>query len=319
MSILAGDSNLSLCLACSSSLPPRSHDPIFTTQCCKKPICYSCVSGNPRLARYNPCLACLGGVQAVGLRRHGGRQQPFVPPEKININGAVRDEDTFVLGEDEDDEDLSGEGTPPPPYPEQTSSKSSSPPAQADGQPTPQSISSAEITTKLNSSNYHNSSQYYIQRGDTVHGIALCFGVDGRELCRLNKLPPSTLSTTPHLFHTRTVLTLPAFARLKDQNGHSLLYSPSDDAEETLRAVRRAREQVDWRVAKAYIALAEDEAVEDSGRQYDLKKKRAGNAVGGQASDVELRALDMYFEDDEWEVRARRERQTNKLSYFQPS
>lgn len=103
-----------------------------------------------------------------------------MPPEKININGAVRDEDTFVLGEDEDDEDLSGEGTPPPPYPEQTSSKSSSPPAQADGQPTPQSISSAEITTKLNSSNYHNSSQYYIQRGDTVHGIALRFGVDVR-------------------------------------------------------------------------------------------------------------------------------------------
>ncbi|KAJ4478586.1 hypothetical protein C8R41DRAFT_772469 [Lentinula lateritia] len=337
MSILAGDSNLSLCLACSSSLPPRSHDPIFTTQCCKKPICYSCVSGNPRLARYNPCLACLGGVQAVGLRRHGGRQQPFVPPEKININGAVRDEDTFVLGEDdEDDEDLSGEGAPPPPYPEQTSSKSSSPPAQADGQPTPQSISSAEITTKINSSNYQNSSQYYIQRGDTVHGIALRFGVDGRELCRLNKLPPSTLSTTPHLLHTRTALTLPAFARLTDQNGHSLLSSPPDDAEERLRAVRRAREraekhlqivtkEVDWRVAKAYIALAEEEAVEDSGMQYDLKKKELGtvsqfrNAVGGQASNVELRALDMYFEDDEWEVRARRERRTNKLSYFLPS
>ncbi|KAJ3852322.1 hypothetical protein EV368DRAFT_74118 [Lentinula lateritia] len=325
MSILVGDPNLSLCLACSSSLPPRSHDSVFTTQCCQKPICYSCVSGNPRLARYNPCLACLGRVEAVGLRRHEGRQQPLLPPEIININGAVRDEDTFVLGEDEDDEDLSGEGASPPPYPEHTSSKSSSPPAQADGPPTPQSISSAEITIKINPSNDNNSSQYYIRRGDTVHGIALRFGVDARELCRLNKLPPSTLSTTPHLLHTRTVLILPASARLKDQNGYSLLSSPSDDAEERLRAVRRAREraekhlqivtkEVDWRVAKAYIALAEDEAVEDSGMQYDLEKKELGTA-----SNVELRALDMYFEDDEWEVRARRERRTNKLSYFLPS
>jgi len=74
----------SLCLVCSSSLPPsRSSTVIFTTNCCQRPICPSCIASNPRLARYDPCLACLVGVGVL----------------------TTMSKDTFILGDDDDDED----------------------------------------------------------------------------------------------------------------------------------------------------------------------------------------------------------------------
>lgn len=144
------DSNINLCLACSSSLPPR-HEAIFTTQCCQKPICFLCLTTNPRLARYNPCLACLGGVQAISK---GKQLQQIVPPDKINIDGAVRDEDTFVLGDDDSDEEgLDKESAVPPPYLEQP--------------PTAEPSATAP-------------NEYYIQRNDSLTSIALRFGVSVR-------------------------------------------------------------------------------------------------------------------------------------------
>ncbi|KAJ3757663.1 hypothetical protein EV360DRAFT_83816 [Lentinula raphanica] len=332
------DLNVLLCLACSSSLPPRSHSKLYMTQCCDKPICDSCISANPRLARYNPCLACLGGVQAVGSRQTFDGKS--VPLEKLNIDGAVRDEDTFVLGDDDDDEDLQEQQVPPPPYIEQLSSQSYSSAQEANEQCTTSSQVEVSANVKMDSDVPNHSSEYHIRRGDTVHGIALRFGVDGRELCRLNKLPPSTLSTTPHLLHTRTVLTLPASARLKDKTGQSLLSSIKPE-EERCRAVRRIREraekrlqtvtkEIDWRVAQAYIAIAEQEGTEGYRASYDLKHKEldAGPAFrktpgpGSQVSDLELMALDKYFDDDEWEARERREGrfcQLSRLPTFQKS
>ncbi|KAJ3972725.1 hypothetical protein EV361DRAFT_904051 [Lentinula raphanica] len=313
------DLNVLLCLACSSSLPPRSHSKLYMTQCCDKPICDSCISANPRLARYNPCLACLGGVQAVGSRRTFDGKS--VPLEKLNIDGAVRDEDTFVLGDDDDDEDLQEQQVPPPPYIEQSSSQSYSSAQEANEQCTTSSQVELLANVKMDSDVPNHSSEYHIRRGDTVHGIALRFGVEGRELCRLNKLPPSTLSTTPHLLHTRTVLTLPASARLKDKTGQSLLSSIEPDEEKS---------EIDWRVAKAYIAIAEQEGTEGYRASYDLKHKeldggpasRKTPGSGSQVSDLELMALDKYFDDDEWEARERREGrfcQLSRLPTFQKS
>jgi len=226
-------------------------------------------------------------VEVVGARSSKGKQQQLVPPDKVNINGAVRDQDTFILGDDDEDEDEDGEA--PPPYLEQTSSQAQEP------------------DLSENSGSPH---EYLIQPSDTLHGIALRFGVDGRELCRLNNLPPSTLNITPHLLHTRTVLTLPPSARLNDRDGNSLL--PSGDKQ---RAVRRTREraekrlqtitkEVDWRVAKAYVALAEDEDL----TQYDLKRKEMHIAKATtRDSSLDQMALDGYLEDNEWEARERRE------------
>ncbi|KAG1887272.1 hypothetical protein F4604DRAFT_1571506, partial [Suillus subluteus] len=101
--------------------------------------------------------------------------------------------------------------------------------------------------------------RYYINHGDTLQGIALRYGANGRELCRLNNLPPSTLSTTPHLLHTRTFIVLPSSAK-------SLSITRDADTDAGARRVREKAEkrlqmltkEVDWRVTKAYVALADD-------------------------------------------------------------
>ncbi|KAF7327896.1 LysM domain-containing protein [Mycena kentingensis (nom. inval.)] len=249
-----------LCLACSSSLPSSKGTSIFTTACCVRPICPTCIEANPRLARYNPCLQCLGGIDVVARN---------IAAQKLNVDGAVRDEDNFVVGDDEEDENEVEEVQ----QPEQTVA------------PTP-------------------SDKYYLKRGDTLQGIALRFKVDGRQLCALNNLPPSTLSTTPHLLHTRGFLILPPSA-------HSQL-NPSDthpsSAEERAREVRRIREraekklqtltkQTDWRIAKAYIALADDP---DSVDAFQMKQKELGGSAAG--ANLEAVAVDQYLDDDEWEA-----------------
>ncbi|KAF9453427.1 hypothetical protein P691DRAFT_622982, partial [Macrolepiota fuliginosa MF-IS2] len=56
------DLNNALCLACSSSILVNNGAPVHITNCCIQAICYSCIQANPRLATYDPCLACLSGV-----------------------------------------------------------------------------------------------------------------------------------------------------------------------------------------------------------------------------------------------------------------
>ncbi|KAJ7274505.1 hypothetical protein B0H12DRAFT_1228223 [Mycena haematopus] len=235
----------SLCLACSSSL--LANEKIFTTPCCRQPICAACIQANPRLARYNPCLACLGGVAVVGSRSG-------------NVDGAVRDEDTFAIGDDDDDDDEEvAQDTPAP---------AAVPP-----------------------------SEYHIKRSDTLQGLAMRFRVDGRALCLLNKLPPSTLTTTPHLLHTRTSLLLPpsALARL-----HAAPPTPAEArAREVSRAGKRLQtltKETDWHVARAYIALADDP---DESASFALKQKELGAAA---SSSLEAVAADRYLDDLEWEA-----------------
>lgn len=229
---LQAASTMLLCLACSSSLPPPRRteakrgdlpgasssiskladtlvEEPFLTACCGRPICAACLSSNPRLARYNPCLHCLGGVAVVR-----SRSTPSLPITTVakstdnmkphNIDGGVHDEDVFVLGdEDEDEEDdehdrdreecpskrreesatgsSSGSSTgpstpPPPPYehdisPHVASSSDIETEDQAgdDGTLTDADPKSSEPTAH---------SKYYIKPGDTLLGISLRFGVD---------------------------------------------------------------------------------------------------------------------------------------------
>ncbi|TDL25492.1 hypothetical protein BD410DRAFT_784482 [Rickenella mellea] len=317
-----------LCLACSSSLPPKSHLPsssssgsssnaTYITPCCERPICPACLRSNPRLARYNPCLACLGGVGAVtgrnasGIGKVGGQKGDLKKRDErergdnVNVDGAVRDEDVFVLGDDDEDggDDFGGEGeeraslslrTPPPEYSSAT---------QLDDQvpQTPQPPSPEPVPEPV-----PMPSKYYLQKGDTLLGIGLRFGVDHRALCRLNNLPPSTLTTTPHILHTRTFITLPPSSKPPPS-------TPLLSEEETKeREARRAREkaekrfqfvtkEVDWRVARAYVALADDpcEAAASAMKRKELGIPRDSDSKDG--GEVEARAVDAYLEDEEWE------------------
>ncbi|KAI5119327.1 hypothetical protein M0805_000557 [Coniferiporia weirii] len=164
-----------LCLACSGCVVAHA----FVTPCCARPICAPCLHSNPRLARYNPCLAC--------ARR----------PDAANADGALRDADMFVVGdeEDEDQEDDDGElnaGSRPRPASREAADQRADPPAP----PPATSAGSAPRTHR-------------VQKGDTLRGLALRYAVDAYALCRLNGLPPSTLGTTPYLLHTRATLVLP--------------------------------------------------------------------------------------------------------------
>lgn len=128
-----------------------------------------------------------------------------------NVNGAVRDEDMFVLGDDDDEEeDGSVPCTPPPTYAE--SAVTTTPTI-----PELETLTNDEAlaTTSTAEPSGPSPLKYYIKSGDTLQGIALRFGINGRDLCRLNKLPPSTLSTTPHILHTRASITLPPSAQSK--------------------------------------------------------------------------------------------------------
>ncbi|KAI6042976.1 hypothetical protein EDC04DRAFT_869651 [Pisolithus marmoratus] len=287
-----------LCLACSSSLPPRTQN-AFLTPCCARPICPACLSSNPRLGRYNPCLSCLGGTDVVSASSHG-----LATSEKnrINVDGALLDNDMFVLGGDDDEDHkvehkLSDDTG--------TSNFEASPSHVTPHEPVlasnPQSRTESHgVPSEQTSFRYEAvPSLYYLERGDTLQGIALRFHLNGHELCRLNNLPMSTLTTTPHLLHIRTSIRLPPSARTQ-HHGASTSVSPEtkagaarERAEKRLQAVTK---EADWRVAKAYVALADDP---EADVLFDAKRKELGTDVNG--SGLEARALDMYLEDEEWE------------------
>jgi len=135
----------------------------------------------------------------------------------------------------------------------------------------------------------------------------------------MNNLPPSVLRTTPHLLHTRSFIKLPPTAKPHE----SLTLSPD---EEVKREDKLTRERVekrlqtltkeeDWRVAKAYVALADDTCKQDV---FALKAKETGTSrisvkqphsvsttINNQAA-LESLALNQYLEDEEWEQAERR-------------
>ena len=203
-----------LCLACSSSLPPRlwrrtleraassssgsrdsarrsGSEELFLTLCCGRPICPSCVTSNPRLVRYNPCLACLGGIGAVGSEKVLQGQHHAAS----NVDGAVRDEDVFVVG-DEDEDEVSethdGEATKAPGV--------RLPPSEV-AEPLKPGITVGPCADPDGSDKAPDSDQgspasgrYYIRPDDTLLGISLRLGVD----VSATMSPPSPLSGVHH-------------------------------------------------------------------------------------------------------------------------
>ncbi|KAI5982264.1 hypothetical protein EDD15DRAFT_2181179 [Pisolithus albus] len=300
-----------LCLACSSSLPPKAQD-VFITRCCARPICPACLSSNPRLGRYNPCLSCLGGTAVVSASSSSRRlSHSLAASEKnaINVDGALRDNDMFVLGDDDEEENHNAEHKPPGDT--GTPNIKTSPSHLTPHEPIIDYTSSSQIPTGPGPPSEQTSSSYeavpplyHLKRGDTLQGIALRLNLNGHELCRLNNLPMSTLTTTPHLLHTRTSIRLPPGTRLQHSSAPISVDPEAQDRAARERAEKRLQVvagEADWRVAKAYVALADDP---EADVLFDAKCKELGTDVNG--SGLEARALDMYLEDEEWEKEQRK-------------
>ncbi|THH33052.1 hypothetical protein EUX98_g1102 [Antrodiella citrinella] len=333
---------VSLCLACSSSLPPRPTQDTFLTPCCGRPICPACIRANPRLARYNPCLRCLGGKDVVQRSRRRDLEDGVgsTRREEENVDGGVRDADVYAIGDDEDEdeggdededegsdedeagEDLRGQGV-------SNAQSSTFVPTQS------VTIKDRHTTSSASSSQKHPSrdpeepdapptqdvtatnpravpSKYYIEPNDTLHSISLRFKLDPHLICRLNNLPLSTLRSTPHLLHTRAFLTLPPSPGFSSSSS-----SPRENEEREARRrteaaqsrFRSVTKEEDWDVARAYVALAEDPHTSPEG--YEAKEKERVTSTGkhnsdsGPSSTLEDRAVDRYMDDDEWEARER--------------
>ncbi|CUA76042.1 hypothetical protein RSOLAG22IIIB_02049 [Rhizoctonia solani] len=272
-----------LCLACSQELSAKSLDSCFRTPCCARYICERCLSKNARFRRYNPCLSCLGGV---GLVQSTSGDRPTGDRPSVQ-HGRDNEAETFIIADSEDDEDS------------ELSSKSKRiESGAADARPptTPETSGFSEMPDRA----LPQSSTYYIKPRDTVTGIALKHGIDPRQLCRLNKLPASTLTTTPHLLHTRTTLQLPPGSRAPSPPPPDLLERLEARAKERAgKAFQAITKETDWGVAQSYVALldTEDEEIKEGKRRMvDLSSRDGRQAL----------AVDRYLDDNDWEEEQRK-------------
>jgi hypothetical protein len=153
-----------LCLACSSSLLIKGDDNRFKTECCSRVICDRCLTRNPRLGRYNPCIACSGGANVLQSSGKTG----------LEVNGVAEDS-MFVVGDDEDVEDrleLSEVDTPSLRDEDAGKERSVAIPSTKIGSEfAPLSVPTADDAQK-------RTQQHFIKRGDTLLGLAFKYGVD---------------------------------------------------------------------------------------------------------------------------------------------
>ncbi|KAG5645530.1 hypothetical protein DXG03_005805 [Asterophora parasitica] len=231
----------------------------------------------------------------------------------------MRDEDTFVIvGDDEEEEDLFVEHWDRSSQGQDQSATATQGVLQGDTTIVVDDFTMDEEGESVPSREETEFSvrKYHITKSDTLQGIVLRFGLDGHELCRLNNLPPSTLRTTPHLLHTRRYIILPMTGR---NVGVPLVKETAEQARkrEVIRGKERAEKrlqlltkEVDWRVAKAYVALADDPWEEEKEKEeWERKRKESSEdrCMRAGPSNLEERAIGKYLDDDEWEERQLKE------------
>lgn len=87
--------------------------------------------------------------------------------------------------------------------------------------------------------------------------------------------------------------------------------------EKAIKRLQTLTKEVDWRVAQAYVALAED-PVADPDEEEELARKRKESSIAGP-SNLEERAIERYLDDDEWEDQRKRDTEvgpsTNESTY----
>lgn len=107
---------------------------------------------------------------------------------------------------------------------------------------------------------------------------------------------------TPHLLHTRSFLILPPTSKphpsLKLDSAEEKAREDKLVRERAEKKVQMLTKEVDWRVAKAYVALADDEQEQE---EFYAKQKELGEGGSGAAG-LESLAIGRYLDDEEWET-----------------
>lgn len=193
----------------------------------------------------------------------------------------------FIIGDEDDDEDekVDVDAVPTPDSP---------PPYYEEGDV----VVPAE---KAEGGDRAQCSIHYIKPADTLAGLSLHYRCDGALLCRMNKLPTSTLSTTPHLLHTLPFLLLPP-----STTSSSLTPAHPPEIERQRLVLRRFQVRTrcaDWAFSNAYVSAV-----------FDRRKKEAEfvsanrMARGGAGDEIGIReggeleeAIADWEKDQKWE------------------
>lgn len=75
--------------------------------------------------------------------------------------------------------------------------------------PADPSSPAARLATQTTAPSTGLTRQYWLRPNDTLMSLSLRFRINAAALCKLNDLPSSTITTTPHLIHTRQFLLIP--------------------------------------------------------------------------------------------------------------
>lgn len=126
--------------------------------------------------------------EAEPLERKSGKDASVRKVREDNLDGALRDTDVFAIGdeddEDEDEQDQSSRiPSPPPAYHESDSDIPNTAHLTASTEPSSSPAPPAEPEQETSSSTPR---KHYIQKNDTLRGLALRYGVDVRSYFPLN-------------------------------------------------------------------------------------------------------------------------------------
>ncbi|GAA5936156.1 uncharacterized protein JCM15063_002726 [Sporobolomyces koalae] len=287
---------MQLCVACSSTLDSNRSTPVESekpsepiTFGCGHVLCRHCARSRRSLAK--ACVLCQSAHDLLSTTSTRSR-----PQQSHSGNLPVYTLDTeakdFVLGDESDDE-----GNPPQtPPPGLDPSEADLPPAYDDE--TVKNVTEASQEKQAE----EQCNLHYIKPEETLLGLSMKYRVEGPLLCSMNRLPISTLSTTPHLLHTLPFLLLPPGAT--PSTSTTPLLPPAQERRRLI--IRRFQIQTrcsDYSVAQAYV----DQVFKQ--REDEAECVRTNRRARGQFADVvEVReggeleqATEAYLADERWE------------------
>ncbi|KAK6909024.1 hypothetical protein I203_103034 [Kwoniella mangroviensis CBS 8507] len=151
-----------------------------------------------------------------------------------------------------------------------------------------------------------------IQRSDTLLSISRRYATDPHDLLSLNNLPYTALSTHPRILHTRKTLIIsrrqiPSSKIPSQPATSSSPFQEENEEREKSKQFKRFQlltKNTDLGIANTYLNLSElEESLGD-----DPLESGSGETINGHKKkqfankeNREQRALESFFEDDEWE------------------
>ncbi|GAA5909829.1 hypothetical protein JCM5296_001830 [Sporobolomyces johnsonii] len=296
---------MQLCIACSATLDSDSSAPTSSEKpqspvvfSCRHAVCGRCITKRRRLAQ--ACIMCQSAHDVLGSgtssRASSKAPTPSASSSRLPAYSAPAQDQAgdFVLGDDSDVED----DAPPPPL--DALFDGEQPPAYED-----------EGAPPVLDDKREQCSLHYLKPDETLLGLSMRYGVPGHLLCSMNKLPLSTLSTTPHLVHTLPFLLLPPSASPSTSTA-PLLPAPLERRRLVVRRFQMQTRCADWAVAAAYVDQVfkrrevEAEFVRQNraaraGERGEGEGEREGEGVvvreGGELDE----AVEAWRRDERWE------------------